>query len=283
MESTATLLFKGVIWRSVFLVVLALVEAQAQGQEEFKLFGEQVNRSIFLYANSAALCPVSVKLELELTNMETAEKLPEFYVIPADTERFLLVELRVIDPKARFSYRNRYQYVLGDAGLKDYDQAYIYDLPFERNGRYMVFQGYNGAASHQNQYALDFSMSEGTPVLAAREGIVVNVQQSNSISCPQPECAKYNNFVLVYHPDGTFAEYTHLQKDGVRVKRGDKVEKGRLIGLSGNTGWTSGPHLHFVCFLSRLGSRSTFPTKFRTGDGSNPETLQEKSWYTRHY
>jgi hypothetical protein len=264
-------------------VGFVLTSADVRGEGDIKVFGEQVKGSIFLYAGNIAFCPASLKLELELTNMEPAEKIPEFYVVPSGTDRFLLVELRVIDPKLRFSYRNRYQYVLGDAGLSRFDKEYVYDLPFEKKGRYMVFQGYNGAASHQNQFALDFSMSDGTPVLAAREGVVVNVQQSNSISCPQPECGKYNNFVLVYHPDGTFAEYTHLQKDGARVQRGDKVEKGTLIGLSGNTGWTSGPHLHFVCFMQRLGSRESFPTEFRTGDGSKVEALEEKSWYDRNY
>lgn len=270
----------GRLW---LLVAFALQWGGAIGQGEIKVFGEQVDKSIILYASNIAYCPVSVKLELERVNMELADTQPEFFVVPASTDKFRLLELRVIDPKVRFSYRSRFQYVMGDAGLTDYDEEYVYDLPFGKGERYMIFQGYNGTASHQNQFALDFAMPEGSSVFAAREGIVVNVQESNTRSCPEPECGQFNNFVLVYHPDGSFAEYTHLQKDGAKVSRGDVVKKGTLVGLSGSTGWTSGPHLHFVCFLSRLGSRSSFPTKFRTGSGSTVEGLEEKGWYERRY
>lgn len=252
-------------------------------QGEIKVFGEQVDHSIYVYANNVAPCPVSVKLELELTNLKTSEHLQDFYVIPPNSERTRLVELQVVDPKQRMGYKSRFEYVLGDAGIKEPDKDYTYDLPFEKNRSFMVFQGYNGTASHQGQSALDFSMPEGTTVLAAREGIVVKVEESNTESCPRPECGRFNNFVLVYHSDGSFAEYTHLKKDGAKVSLGDKVKKGAILGYSGSTGWTSGPHLHFVCFLSRIGSRTTFPTKFKTGDGKTVELLEEKVTYGREY
>lgn len=263
------------------LMVVVIHGALAQG--EIKIFGEQANQSIFLFANNIAPCPVSVKLELELTNLKAVVALPEFYVIPAATERFPLVELKVIDVKQRLAYRNRFEYVLGDVGIQSPDNTYVYDLPFEKKKRFMIFQGYNGTASHQNQSALDFAMPEGTPVLASREGIVVKVEESNTKSCPERECGQFNNFVLVYHEDGSFAEYTHLRKDGAKVSLGDRLKKGDVVGYSGSTGWTSGPHLHFVCFLSRIGSRASFPTKFRTGDGSHVETLEEKVTYSREY
>lgn len=263
------------------LMVLGFRGAFAQG--EIKIFGEQSDQGIFLYANNIAPCPVSVKLELELNNMKAVVALPEFYVIPASTERFPLVELKVIDVKQRLGYKSRFEYVLGDVGLQSPDNSYVYDLPFEKKNRFMIFQGYNGIFSHQNQSALDFVMPEGTTVLASREGIVVKVEESNSKSCPEKECGQFNNLVLVYHSDGSFAEYTHLRKDGAKVSLGDRLKKGDVVGYSGSTGWTSGPHLHFVCFLSRLGSRASFPTKFRTGDGSITETLEEKATYSREY
>ncbi len=265
------------------VAAVLLASTCAHGQIEVKVFGEQADGGIVIYANSQALCPVSAKLEFDLTNMETVEPLADFYVIPAGAEKFKIVQLRPKDIKKAVGYRSRIEEVLGDVGIKSEDKTYVYDLPFEKNARYGVFQGYNGMASHQNQFALDFAMPEGTSVLAAREGTVVRVEKSNTKSCPKPECGQFNNYVLVYHADGSFAEYTHLQKDGARVKKGDKVKKGTLVGISGNTGWTSGPHLHFVCFLQRMGWRETFPTKFRTGDGSTVEQLEEKATYDRKY
>lgn len=269
--------------RFVLAAIIGHFSLAVQAQGELKIFGEPAGSRITLFASNAAPCPSSVKVELELTNMELVEPMPEFFVVPPDTARFRLTELRVMNPTQRFSYRSRFLHVLGDAGKIASDETVVYDLPFASGGRYMVFQGYNGAASHQNQFALDFAMPEGTLVLAAREGVVVRVQDANDQSCPQAECAKFNNFVLVYHSDGSFAEYTHLKKDGASVAVGDKIRRGDPVGLSGNTGWTTGPHLHFVCFLSRLGSRSSFATRFRTGDGSTVEQLSEKSWYSRKY
>jgi len=92
-------------------------------------------------------------------------------------------------------------------------------------------------------------MPENTDVLAARDGIVIQVVQNNTEGCPKEECKKFGNYILVYHPDGTFAEYVHIKFNGSKVKEGDSIKKGDIIGYSGNTGWSAGPHLHFDCFL----------------------------------
>jgi len=269
--------------RALAVVFLMLFGNTILAQDEVNVFGEQEGTTMVLFANNVAYCPTSLKLELELTNMKLAHPMPDHIVIPARAERFRLAEIQPVEGAKKVGYSSRIAFVLGDVGLKEPNSKYIYDLPFERGKQFVVFQGYNGKASHTNQYALDFSMPEGTPVYAAREGIVVNVRETNTQSCPQAECAQYNNFVLVYHDDGSFAEYTHLQKNGAKVSKGDKVKKGTLLGLSGSTGWTNGPHLHFVCFLSRLNSRQSFPTSFRIGDGTAVEELEEKTTYAREY
>ena len=63
------------------------------------------------------------------------------------------------------------------------------------------------------------------------------------------------NFVQILHDDGTHAIYAHLQLDTVRVKVGQRVARGEYIANSGNTGFSSGPHLHFVV-LHNVGLRS---------------------------
>lgn len=85
------------------------------------------------------------------------------------------------------------------------------------------------------------------------------------------------------HNDGTFADYAHLKLNGSAVKEGDSVKKGQLIGYSGDTGFSSGPHLHFSVFINRIdGSRTFIPTKFRTLN-NEATILVEGNSYSKNY
>jgi len=59
------------------------------------------------------------------------------------------------------------------------------------------------------------------------------------------------NYVRILHDDGTMGLYAHLRPEGVLVRVGQRVRQGQQIGLSGNTGFTSGPHLHFAVQVNR--------------------------------
>ena len=127
------------------------------------------------------------------------------------------------------------------------------------------------------------TMPIGTPITAVRDGIVIRLVENNTQNCPREECGKFNNYLIIYHSDGTFAEYTHLKKNGVLVNAGDKVKQGQVIASSGNTGYSSGPHLHLMVFLDKTKKRETLPTKFKIGDGNTSIFLKEKETYTREY
>jgi hypothetical protein len=71
------------------------------------------------------------------------------------------------------------------------------------------------------------------------------VKEDSSTGCDTELCEDDATYVIIDHGDGTFAAYYHLQKDGALVAPGEKVCKGQTIGLSGNTGFSTGPHLHF--------------------------------------
>jgi murein DD-endopeptidase MepM/ murein hydrolase activator NlpD len=179
-----------------------------------------------------------------------------------------------------------YMMYIGDVTLKNYDKDYHYDLPFKKGKSFNIYQGYNGTFSHQNENSLDFTMPEGTEVIAAREGLVTDLVSTSNMGCPTRNCVDKANYITILHPDGTFAQYYHLKQNGVKVNIGDQVKKGDVIGLSGNTGWSKGPHLHFVCYLPRVENdkyRETNKTLFRTGNGTKNEYLMEKKTYSKEY
>jgi len=142
--------------------------------------------------------------------------------------------------------------VPGDPDARPGDVAYL--LPFDAR-RIRVSQPPQGHASHrdaENRDAVDFTLPEGTPVLAARAGTVMQVQDRFRGS---GQDARYDgqraNFIRLLHADGSMSVYAHLQPGGIQVRPGQPVETGQPIGLSGNTGYSTAPHLHFVVQVNR--------------------------------
>lgn len=164
----------------------------------------------------------------------------------------------------------------GPRGLQRYPprETSPYTLPFE--GERWVCQGNNGCISHSGvlEFGYDFYMPQGTPVLCARPGVVRACRDDlDAIGTRAPA-----NFVLVDHGDGTLAWYGHLRKGGVRVKPGERVERGQDIARSGWTGRAMIPHLHFEAIRDAPGARETIPLTFRdvAGDG-----IPRAPWFTR--
>ena len=97
-------------------------------------------------------------------------------------------------------------------------------------------------------YAYDFGHAEGGKILAARGGTVYDLDESsskNGFNAATPCDPGVGNYLVIKHEDGTFGVYWHMKHNGVLVKVGDHVKQGDEIALSGNTGHSSGPHLHF--------------------------------------
>ena len=108
-------------------------------------------------------------------------------------------------------------------------------------------QGHATRFTHKNslRFAVDFALPIGTPIRAARAGIVAALKNHFGPGKLQPKYKTRANYVAIRHEDGTYARYFHLQKDSVCIKRGDTVGRGDVLGNSGNSGYSAVPHLHF--------------------------------------
>jgi murein DD-endopeptidase MepM/ murein hydrolase activator NlpD len=145
--------------------------------------------------------------------------------------------------------------------------TYVYALPYKEGAKYKVVQGYGGMFSHKYKAALDFGMPVGTPIYAAREGVIHGYRENSDEGGPFPKYQSKSNYIVIMHNDGSFSCYWHLQKNGVVIKKG-KVNKGQLIGYSGNTGFVLRPHLHFAVKRKFNYEKDSFVrTKFKTTKG----------------
>jgi murein DD-endopeptidase MepM/ murein hydrolase activator NlpD len=161
-------------------------------------------------------------------------------VLPARSK----TPLMTLQPRTtgKMSYRHSLRFALSDPQLQP--SNYNYALPWT-NGQYKVTQGPGGRFSHQDskgRHAVDVSMPEGTRVTAARAGTVVSIDENERAG----NSSRAGNYVRILHSDGTMSVYLHLRQQGVMVKEGQFVNVGDLIAYSGNTGHSTGAHLHFV-------------------------------------
>ncbi len=141
----------------------------------------------------------------------------------------------------------RYRWTLGDPGARADDSVYAF--PVVQPGRYKITQAFRGSFSHAaqpNLYALDIAIPVGTEIVAAREGTVIWVKDDYHMSGQGSYFLDKANFVLVLHKDGTFASYAHTLMGSAQVEAGQRVETGDVLARSGSSGFSSGPHLHFV-------------------------------------
>jgi len=124
--------------------------------------------------------------------------------------------------------------------------TYMYPLADVKEG--MIESHESPAHVDTLEYAVDFIVPEGTPVIAAADGIVIEVKSDSATGGSEKELEPFGNFVEIEHLNREYSEYEHLKKDGAMVRAGDKVTRGQLIGYSGATGWLAhlGPHLHFM-------------------------------------
>jgi murein DD-endopeptidase MepM/ murein hydrolase activator NlpD len=220
-----------------------------------------------LFVENIQTADVTVTFDMDLSNLHASVDFPFTTTLPGKN-RIELFTLSPTDVARGWSWTYTYYSTFGSTSAK-HDDSFVYALPYSSGKSYRVSQGYNGEYSHfgADQYAIDWRMPLGTAVHAARGGIVVGVKNDSNLGGDDSKYDWDANYVLIQHSDGTLGQYVHLLKGGSKLKVGQRVETGDFIGLSGNTGHSTGPHLHFSVFKAKDGKhRQTIPIRYKTSD-----------------
>lgn len=219
-----------------------------------------------VFVRNDLYAPVEVALAFTgMSNVRGAPAQTIRRVLPARSNTRLAL-LTAISGGKPLVYTPQFQYSLGDPGGAA--QSYRYPLPW-RGGPFRLSQGANGQYSHygpKNKYAMDIAMPVGTQIIAARAGVVVKTENAQSGRGNDAS----GNFVRVLHDDGTMGVYLHLKQGSVSVREGQRVTVGSPLALSGNTGNSSGPHLHFVVQRNTGQGLVSIPYQFNQPLGALP-------------
>jgi murein DD-endopeptidase MepM/ murein hydrolase activator NlpD len=151
--------------------------------------------------------------------------------------------------------------------IKD-DTSYVYHLPYEENKSHLLVQGYFSMYTHKNRAALDFKLKKGSKICAVRDGVVLRIKADGKRGGGNVKYRQDGNYVVIQHDDNTRSGYWHLGHNAILVKVGDSVKQGQVIGLSGKTGYSYFPHLHFIVWKSDgRGQWKQIGTRFQTNKG----------------
>lgn len=191
--------------------------------------------------------PVEVELDISADdNVSAWPRLPHRMALGSGEQRSVSA-IEKINPARAGHFELHLLAMPGLPGARHDESTYA--MPVAA-GTASIVQGFGGGFSHtdpQNLHAIDFAVPEGTPVLAARGGTVMQVVDDHAGGGMDREAFVHRaNHVRILHADGSMAVYAHLRQGGSRVRAGQEVGVGEHIADSGNTGFSSGPHLHFV-------------------------------------
>jgi murein DD-endopeptidase MepM/ murein hydrolase activator NlpD len=243
---------------------LPLVEIRAETKGD----GNDTSTALVCQLNSCL--EATITIDATLTNLEPSHPLPYTFVARNQQPEVVLKFTPISRSRPNhfsFSFTSRYGGTDGQ-----HDRRAVYRLPYPRVKAYTVSQGNLGRVSHGqgsgNEYAVDWTMPDGSMVLAARGGIVVGLKQDSNQGGDDRQFDMATNLLVIKHDDGTYAEYLHLRENSALVKLGQKVNAGTPIASSGNTGRTTGPHLHVAVFVNRNGvDRTCLPVRWVTKHG----------------
>lgn len=235
-----------------------------------KIFTEEKDKQFFLVVNN----PIHAPLELEIKSNFFDQSTKQF-TIEANSRKVLYKSNSKI-PK--YDYR----WTIGEK-THGYD-AYDYRFPFASGLKHQITQGFNGRFSHYHQgsrNAVDIAAQVGTLIVAAREGTVMYVKDDYHMGGRDKYFLDKANVVMVLHSDGSYAVYAHILLGSAKVKAGDQVKAGDVLAMSGSSGFSTGPHLHFVIQRNHDMETVSVPFMFQGPDGTRTHPYRGLTFATK--
>ena len=238
---------------------------------------------VTLIAQNTYYAPVQIAFRLRpIENVSPDTRRSGVATLPPRSETELVVVGKSVeDVDLRFD--SEFEFLPGEPGAVHRPEQ-PYRLPYALSSSIRVSQAYPDVKTHgdpASQYAIDFAMPIGTDVFAARDGVVIEVasdffESGTDYQVDGPRA----NVVRILHDDGTMALYVHLNWNSIRVVPGQRVRRGEYLADSGNTGFSTGPHLHFVVQRNQGGALVAVPLEFTSPSG--PMTLSAGRSYTAY-
>lgn len=240
----------------VFIFLLSFVScSKTLTKPDFINFSIK-NDSIYVVAQNPYPIPLSTKLIQNKT-----EKTDYIRLNPSSDTTILAYSKKdkdTITILKEYTFKAYY----GDFSERPYDSSFNYAFPFLKAYTSKIIQGYNGNFSHFGSFSaktLDFDMKIGDTIVAARDGIVAKIMVKHNKQGTTEAFKKYGNYIMIYHSDNTFSQYVHLKQYGNLVEVGDSIKANQPIALSGFTGMTTVPHLHFGVYKSTKNGLVSIP------------------------
>jgi len=256
------------------LVEIRQLEGTSKEGAGINVTHEFAGRTVQLIAHNESYVPVELVVAFRtIRGLEFPHPDQSLtWVVPPRTD-LPLIALDLLENETAPFLEYQYQHLAGDPSARHRpDQAYR--APFAIATNHTVTQAFPEVATHvtrDSHYAVDVSMPVGTDIMAARGGVVFDVAASNFRGGLDPaRDGPAANVVRILHDDGTYAIYAHLNTNSIRVRPGDRVQRGQYIADSGNTGFSSGPHLHFAVVRNAGMAIESVPVTFM---GQNARTI----------
>jgi len=227
-------------------------------------------RTVVLTARNDFFAPVEIEIKIKsIRGLQYPYPNQELRWVVPPRSAMTLISLDLLEDGATPFLEYEYRYLAGDPDAR-HRPLEAYRAPFAIASNYPVTQAFPEVATHTTRdsyYAIDLAMPIGTDVFAARGGLVFDVASSNFRGGLDPvRHGPAANVVRILHDDGTYAVYAHLNTNTIRVRPGDRVARGEYIADSGNTGFSSGPHLHFAVVRNAGMRIESLPVSFIGAD-----------------
>lgn len=222
-----------------------------------------------LRAINECLCAVEFEVRLQAAHNLTIPQNALYHVVLTPRSQQSIVQA-THEGSGAPSWSYSWKGILGVPGAQHTPHE-PYRAPFAVGSSYRITQAYPMRITHdspESQYAVDLALPDETPVYAAREGVVINLRHDSFRGAATSVMLDQANMVEILHDDGTIGVYAHLHWDSVRVQPGQHVTRGEYIADSGNTGFTTGAHLHFAVIRNAGLEAVSVPIQFDGAGGT---------------